>query len=246
MDAPIAALLAERCGIGAADTELWQSLPYALALMLGLPEWAPVGVRLQEDTIGGNVHCIVHAIDALLTLAAPHMANSRPQVPAEAAAAHAGRLAHRRFVEVASLVLLQQRQALAAGAAPPKELATRERTLAAVTLVVEQLVQHASLLSYGALEAYVPYALLLSAYTTVAQPVVLTPPADGAHGLLGGATQAPSDAPLMPTMPPMSRAPIDVSDEQHRASVGRAAAPHRASSGAGGFERIQRAVSGQL
>ena len=173
-DAYLVQLLADRCGIphpqdgGAA---LWASLPYALALMFTLPEWVQAPPKLAEDGIAGNVHCIVHALHALLCMADPHMNNGHPELPAEGAAFAQGRFAHRRFLEVASLVLLRQRQFLMTGQLKPQDVPARERCIASMVLVCEQLVELAEPLGYGDLQAFLPYSLVLSSYTTVSQPV---------------------------------------------------------------------------
>ena len=221
MDAPLAQLLADRAGIPPEDSTAWASLPYALALMLTLPEWAMVMPNLAEDGVSGNVHCIVHAVHALLCMAEPHMHNANVLVPAEAAAIASGRFAHRRFLEVASLVLLQQRQMLFSGHVKPQEVSTRERCMASIVLVVEQLVQLASALGYGDLQTFLPYTLVLSNYTAVSQPVSV--PMKHEAALVSGPT------------------PVDVSDRV--GGGGRSSVP------AGGFQSFRATntqVSGRL
>jgi hypothetical protein len=125
------------------------------------------GLRLAEDALGGNAHCLVHAIHALLCMVEPHM----PRGNAEAAdAARSRGIAHRRFLEVASLVLLNKRRGLLEGGRPA-DVAHRERSLASVVLVVEQLVQHAEAVGYGDLQPFLPYSLVISSYSAVSQPV---------------------------------------------------------------------------
>ena len=100
---------------------------------------------------------VVLAIHALLCMAEKHVHCAHVDQPAEAAAAAAGHCAHRRFLEVASLVLLKQRQAVLSGQLRPQEIAAKERCLACLMLVLEQLVQAGELAGYGDLQAFVPY-----------------------------------------------------------------------------------------
>ena len=196
VDAPAVQMLIENAGIEGADSASWASLPYALALMLTLPEWGVVHLSLQEDSVSGNVHCLVHALHALLCLAEPHTHSAQLHLPAEAAAHAGGRLAHRRFLEVAALILVRQREVLFSGQIKPQEVPQRERMLATVVLLLEQLVQLAAPLGYGDLQAFLPYTLVLSSYTATSQPVTLSANGDGGglHAMGGG---PPTDRGLM-------------------------------------------------
>ena len=110
MDTPLLQLLAAKCGIEADDSVSWAAMPYALALMFLLPEWGQAVPNVGADGLSGNLHCIVYALDALLCVAEPHVHKPHSNLPSEVLAASTGRCAHRCFLEVASLVLLKQRQ----------------------------------------------------------------------------------------------------------------------------------------
>ena len=66
-------------------------------------------------------------------------------------------------------------EALQAGRATqrPKDVAQEERSLAAITLLLEHLVQLAPTLSYGDLQSCLPYSLCLASYAAVSGPVNL-------------------------------------------------------------------------
>ena len=164
-DAALAEAVSAKCKV-ADEPGLWASLPYALALAFMLPEWdhALWGPRLSEDALGGNAHCVVHALHALLTLAEPHMPRGHSDAPG-------GWAAHRRFLEVASLVLLHKRRALRKDNLNARDVAHRERSLASIVLLLEQLVQLAEPLGYGDLQPVLPYSLVLASYATISLPV---------------------------------------------------------------------------
>jgi len=163
LDASLTEAVAESSNIGQ-EPELWALLPYALALSFAQPEWGAVAPMLADDTLSHNAHCIVHALHALLCMTEPHMRKRTPD-PASGPCI----TAHTTFLEVSSLVLLQQRRALRE--AKPSEVPARERMQAAVVLILEKLVQLAETLGYGDLHPFLPYSLVLGAYATISQPV---------------------------------------------------------------------------
>ena len=99
----------------------------------------------------------MYALDALLCVAEPHVHKPHSNLPSEVLAASTGRCAHRCFLEVASLVLLKQRQLIRRGQVRPQDIASRERSLACQVLVLEKLVQLAEPVGYGDLQAFLPY-----------------------------------------------------------------------------------------
>ena len=159
------------------EPKLWAALPYALALIFTLPDWHSVGVNLERDGLAANTHCLVHALDALLSFVEPHMPREEHEPISESGVTKA---AHRTFLHVASLILLDRRRSLAEaisqqpqqpGGKDAREVASKERSIAAILLVLEQLSQLAEPLGYGDLQPYLPASMLLASYGAIAQPV---------------------------------------------------------------------------
>ena len=169
-DAPLAEAIEVSCSVGA-DPALWSSLPYALALTLSLSAWGSVSPSLDADAIGGtaNLHCVCHAVHALLSAVDPHM----PRNTGIGAADRGGSLAHRRFLEVCAHAIGQLRQFRHAGHGAKEQLlklqAARERSIASMVLLVEKLVQLGPPLDYAELHAVIPASLVCATYAAVAQ-----------------------------------------------------------------------------
>ena len=106
-------VLHAQCGV-AEQPQLWSALPYMLALSFTLPKWASVKPDLAQDTVTGNLHCMGLAVHALLSM----VENNDPRLkqrPDGGAPTIRPNHAHRRFMEVSSLVLLHLRQSLESG-----------------------------------------------------------------------------------------------------------------------------------
>ena len=186
-DAPLSDAVARTCMM-ADEPKLWAALPYALALIFTLPDWHSVGVNLERDGLAANTHCLVHALDALLSFVEPHMPREEHEPISESGVTKA---AHRTFLHVASLILLDRRRSLAEaisqqpqqpGGKDAREVASKERSIAAILLVLEQLSQLAEPLGYGDLQPYLPASMLLASYGAIAQPVSV----DGGDADTGG------------------------------------------------------------
>ena len=174
MDAPLLDAVASQCRV-ADEPQLWAQLPYLIALVFTLPEWHGIGVSLEDDRLAGNAHCLVHALHALLCLCEPHMPRAYGEVEPVSEAGQR-KAAHRRFVQLVSLILLEKRRALTeggggGGSKEAREAAAKERAIAAMVLVLEQLIQVAEPLGYGDLQRSVPASLMLASYAAVAQPL---------------------------------------------------------------------------
>ena len=76
-------------------------------------------------------------------------------------------------------VLRVTSQEIFSGMLKPQEIAPRQRVIATVTLVVEQLVELARSLGHGDLQAFLPYTLVLSSYTAISQPISVSVTSDG-------------------------------------------------------------------
>ena len=137
-----------QCAISS-DAKLWMLLPYALGMGFAFDGfWGSATPHLGEDTISANTHTLAHAYHGLLAAVEPHIPKPRNAAPS------GSKLAHRRFIHVSSLVLLQLRAALQANASAdrplkPADVQRAERSQAAMVLVIEQLVQVAGSLTYG-------------------------------------------------------------------------------------------------
>ena len=141
--------------------QLWSTLPYMLALTFTLPKWAAVKPDLSQDTITGNLHCMALAVHALLSMVENHDPRAKQQPDGEAPMIRPNH-SHKRFMEVSSLVLLHLRQSLESGS---RTVDTQvERSLAAMVMLVEQLVALADPLNFGDLQPYLPHALVTATY----------------------------------------------------------------------------------
>ena len=156
-----------QCAISS-DAKLWMLLPYALGMGFAFDGfWGAAAPHLAEDTISGNTHTLAHAYHGLLSAVEPHIPKPRNAAPS------GSKLAHRRFIHVSSLVLLQLRATLQANATAdrplkPADVLRAERSQAAMVLLIEQLVQVAGSLTYGDLQAYLPTAIVNSTYASEA------------------------------------------------------------------------------
>jgi len=144
-------------------------------MLFTLPVWETLTPYLQHDALPGNLHCLAHAMHALLSMAEAAEAAAEPPKEDDAAAAAGGAASkrlHCRFLEVAALVVLRHRQALDPRGqveVNKERLQARERSLGAMLLLLEQLALLADPLSAAMLKPYLPHALLSAQYTQIWQ-----------------------------------------------------------------------------
>jgi len=158
-DALLEAELDAQCGISS-DAKLWMLLPYALGAGFAYDNyWGAAVPHLAENAVSANIHTLAHAYHGLLSAVEPHMPRPRTGAPS------GSKLAHRRFLHVSSLVLLQLRTAAHGNKdAKPQNTQRAEHVLAAMVMVIEQLVQLAGSLTYGDLQAFLPIAVVNAQY----------------------------------------------------------------------------------
>lgn len=165
----------------------WKHLPHLLAIALSHPDWGGVGAapKVADDAMGGNMHCVAHAVHALLSVVEPHVLRRKDDPPFCAI------LAHLRFFETAALVLAALRRGVQEGRV--QDVAARQRSHAATVLLLEHIVQIAQasghgVLGYGQLNAHVPHSLVLSTYMAVLNPASVSATGAGFDqlGELGG------------------------------------------------------------
>ena len=148
----------------------WKYLPHLLAMTFQLSDWATP--RVSENVMGANLHCFAHSLHALLCVVEPHVLRRKDDQ------AFCTVLSHLRFLEVASVVLSCIRASMHEG--KPQEIGTRQRSHAAIVMLLEQLIQLAPQLGYGDLEPLVPHSLVVASYSTIMQPATVMVSSNGA------------------------------------------------------------------
>lgn len=144
LDADLLAELGAKCDLKT-DPALWRLLPQLLAASLQLPPWSSLTADLASDALPNNLHTVAFALHALLSMVDPLMrAPASPSAVAAAAPPPGGGgvlVAHRRFVELASLIVQHAR------AAAHTDEAAAEPLVAGRLLLLEHLARLASPLS---------------------------------------------------------------------------------------------------